>query len=120
MENWRDRLIEAINKDGRSYRALSLEAGLGPNYVNQLLAPNSRGPTASALIKLLAVLKVSPTYIISGSPLTPEHEELLYLATRLSPQGRSNLIEFLRSQINAGPSPAPPADEQPAKQTINE
>lgn len=111
MEKWRDRLIEAINKDGRSHRSLSLEAGLGPNYVNQLLAPNSRGPTASALIKLLAALKVSPTYIISGSAITPEHEELLYLVSRMSPASRSKLVDFLRSDTTPAPSAEPTSDD---------
>lgn len=110
MQNWRKRLIEAIEKDERSYRALSLDAGLGPNYVNQLLAPNSRGPTASALIKLLNALKVSPTYIITGSPLSPEMEELLDLAARMSPDSREKLIDFLRSEQG----PAQDADPQPA------
>lgn len=120
MENWRRRLIEAIHNDGRSYRALSLDAGLGPNYVNQLLAPDSRGPTASALIKLLNVLKVSPTFIITGSPMTPEMEELLDLAARMSPESRDKLIDFLRSEQGLGQSPSSQAASAPATRTTFE
>jgi len=119
MRNWRNRLIEAIKNDERSYRALSLEAGLGPNYVNQLLAPNSRGPTAAALIKLLNALKVSPTYIITGAPLSPETEELLDLVGRMTPESREKLIAFLRSEQVPSRDTKPPPASVRATQTTN-
>lgn len=42
-DGWRDRLLKAIDEDGRSDRAISLSAGLGPNFVSQM-----RGTKASA------------------------------------------------------------------------
>lgn len=119
MEKWRERLIEAIHNDGRSLRAISLDAGLGPNYVNQLIAPTSRGPTAEKLIKLLNTLRVSPTYIITGSPMTADFEELLRLASQMKPETRQKLIDYLRSEVGSGPAPGPPNDDEPASGTID-
>lgn len=34
MEAWFDRLVRAVEADGRSLRALSLAIGAGPNYVH--------------------------------------------------------------------------------------
>lgn len=42
-EGWKDRLLQAIDADGRSDRAISLAAGLGPNFISQM-----RGTTTAA------------------------------------------------------------------------
>lgn len=42
-DDWRDRLLKAIDEDGRSDRAISLAAGLGVNFISQM-----RGTKASA------------------------------------------------------------------------
>jgi hypothetical protein len=42
--NWRDRLLAAIDEDGRSDRAISLAAGLGPNFIGQLRGTKSAAP----------------------------------------------------------------------------
>jgi len=119
MEKWRERLIEAIQNDGRSLRAISLDAGLGPNYVNQLIAPNSRGPTAEKLIKLLNTLRVSPTYIITGSPMTADFEELLRLASQMKPETRQKLIDYLRSEADTEPALRPPSADEAADGTTD-
>lgn len=109
-EKWRERLVQAIESDGRSFRAISLAAGLGPNYVNQLVQ-EGRGPTASALIKLLAALNVSPTHIITGAEMTPDHDEFLAILMALSPERRAKLLDFLRAETTAAaPQQAPHGD----------
>jgi transcriptional regulator with XRE-family HTH domain len=67
MENdWRTRLIEMIDADGRSKRALSQATGFGENYVQQLLKDNKE-PSFTKLAKLLSELGPRATnYVISG------------------------------------------------------
>ncbi|WP_198167892.1 helix-turn-helix transcriptional regulator [Ketogulonicigenium robustum] len=56
MENtWFNRLEEAIRSDDRSMREISLAAGKGPNYVQQLLK-NKKHPGAGNLTKLIEIL----------------------------------------------------------------
>jgi hypothetical protein len=105
MEAWRKRMVDAIKADGRSYREISLKAKLGPNYVTQLLAPNSRGPTVSAFVKLLGVIKASPVYILTGAEMTADAEELLQLAALMDETTRARFVEFLRAQLDREQTP---------------
>lgn len=52
---WFELLKEMIEKDGRPQRAISLAAGLGPNYVQQMVQKNQL-PKPATIEKLLAIL----------------------------------------------------------------
>lgn len=78
MPDWRDRLLEAVDRDGRSDRAISHAAKLGPNFVNEL-RNTDKEPGIKKVLKLAAELKLSTTYLFLGSELTPEDEELIRL-----------------------------------------
>lgn len=54
-DDWFERLKEAIADDGRAAKTISLAAGLGQNFIQQMLAKNQR-PKLSTLDKLLEVL----------------------------------------------------------------
>lgn len=43
-DGWRERLLAAIDADDRSDRAISLAAGLGPNFVSQMRGTKSSAP----------------------------------------------------------------------------
>lgn len=43
-DGWRERLLAAIDEDGRSDRAISLAAGLGPNFISQMRGTKSAAP----------------------------------------------------------------------------
>lgn len=43
-DGWRERLLAAIDDDGRSDRAISLAAGLGPNFVSQMRGTQGAAP----------------------------------------------------------------------------
>lgn len=97
MENgWRARLIDAIEKDERTPRAISLAAGLGPNYLTQMLARGT-SPSTSAVVALCDVLGISLTYLFTGAEMTPEDEELLRLSGELPERRKALLIEMARS-----------------------
>ena len=43
-DGWKERLLKAIDEDGRSDRAISLAAGLGPNFISQMRGTKAAGP----------------------------------------------------------------------------
>ncbi len=55
-QDWRSRLEAAYLASGRSKRDVSLAAGLGPNYLREVLAGKSA--TVENLIALAAVLNI--------------------------------------------------------------
>ena len=99
MQNgWRSRLIEAINADGRDYKAISLEAQCGENYVQQFIK-EGKGMGVDRFVRLLRALgRVPSLYIILGTDLTAEDEELMALVSNLSPEQKQAAIQFFRSQ----------------------
>lgn len=44
IDDWRARLLKAIDEDGRSDRAISLAAKLGPNFISQMRGTKSAAP----------------------------------------------------------------------------
>lgn len=60
---WRDRLHERLTETGRSMRDVSMKAGLGPNYVQQILT-NGGDPTIRNLMAVASELDTSVSYLI--------------------------------------------------------
>lgn len=57
-EPWRMRLRSAVATDGRPYRKLSLAAGMGPNFVHEILSTH-KSPSVESLSRLTKVLGTS-------------------------------------------------------------
>lgn len=97
MENgWRTRLLEAIEKDPRSPRAISLDAGLGPNYLDQMMRRGT-APSTPAVVALCETLKISITYLFTGVEMSREDEELLSISGRLPHDRKALLLQMARS-----------------------
>ncbi len=103
MVNWRTRLLEAVDNDGRSDRAISKAAGLGPNFVNELRR-GQKSPSVDNVIALIRQLGLSETYVFSGFELSGEDEELMRVFLALSPSNREALLVLAR-QLSV-PTPA--------------
>ncbi|HEX9595743.1 MAG TPA: helix-turn-helix transcriptional regulator [Anaerolineales bacterium] len=99
---WRERLVQAIESDGRTPRAISLAANLGPNFISQMLERGT-SPSTQALVSLCGVLGVSLTYIFTGAEMSPEDEDLLRLAAVLPEKQKDLLIEMARQLQDGGP-----------------
>ena len=99
---WRQRLIAAIEKDVRTPRAISIAAGLGPNYLSQMVERGT-SPSIPALVSLCGVLNLSLTYIFTGADMTPEQEELLRLSAELPDQQKDLLVDLARQLRGAEP-----------------
>jgi transcriptional regulator with XRE-family HTH domain len=94
MDNgWFDRLVDAIVRDGRDMKAISLAAGLGQNYVQQMVKDRKK-PKIDTLVRLLNELGRADTlWIITGQEFTDEDRQLLEVAAFLEDDGKRKLIE---------------------------
>jgi transcriptional regulator with XRE-family HTH domain len=102
MEGWLERLELAVKNDGRAPRTISKAAGLGPNYVGELFN-KGKVPSVEKLLKLCAELHVSATYILTGSEVSPESEEMLSILGALGAEQQSTLLTLAR-QLKAARS----------------
>jgi transcriptional regulator with XRE-family HTH domain len=72
-----DAKVEASDPSKRkSKSAISVEAGLAKNFVSQLLT-DKKAPSIDNFIALCNALDVSPTYILTGAPVTKEMEAVI-------------------------------------------
>lgn len=96
MENgWFDRLKEAIESDPRGMRSISLAAGCGPNYVQQMLK-DRKEPGSDRLARLLDTLDTSTAvYVLTGVRLDSDDLAFLKVLTALSPELRASALRFL-------------------------
>lgn len=95
-ENFTTRLMNAIDADGRSDRAISLAAGLGENYVNQMRL-YGKEPSIICAGKLADALNVSLAYVLLGTEITRRDEEFVQLLREVPPHGRQAVLQLLRS-----------------------
>lgn len=91
--DWRKRLIDAIDKSGRSMREISLKARKGPGYLHSILK-EGKDPTIDNLIDICGALNVSLSSIIQGVEMTRESEEILRLLEG-DPDARSGILQIL-------------------------
>ena len=64
MTVFQERLRLAVERSGRSQREVSTAAGLGPGYVNDMLAKADRSPTLDNARALARVLRVEPSWLM--------------------------------------------------------
>ncbi|WP_273773185.1 helix-turn-helix transcriptional regulator [Brucella intermedia] len=70
-ENWKTRLLKAVDEDPRSDRAISLATNMGVNTVNEL-RNTDKSPSIDKVLKLSEVLNLDLGYLFWGQ--TPEKE----------------------------------------------
>lgn len=96
-EGWHSRLIRAIELDGRSLREISLEAGLGPNYIQQMVKYDKEPGTAK-FVRILEVLgSAASLYVTLGIENSDEMVLALAAASSLRQPQRDALTHFLES-----------------------
>lgn len=100
MEDWRTRLIQAVDADGRSDRAISEAAGLGVNFVNELRR-GEKEPGVNKVIKLAATLNLSLGFVFNGSELSARDEADLTVFLSLSPENRLAILNLARQIVAA-------------------
>lgn len=98
MEEWRGRLLDAVKADGRSDRAISLTAGLGPNFVNEL-RNQTKEPGVNKVVRLAHTLGLSLSFVFSGADLSAQVEADLALFLSLSPASRKAILDLAQQLI---------------------
>ena len=97
FEGWKERLLEAIDKDGRSGRKLSAKLKMGPNAISEL-RNTDKSPSFEKVLALIDEVGASRSYVILGLHFTAEDEEVLRLLAQLPKSGREGFLAFLRAQ----------------------
>ncbi len=93
---WRERLDEAIKKSGKSYRAVSLSAGMGKGYVYSVLK-EGKDPSILNLSSICEQVGVSVFFILHGFDLSQDDIELLK-AIRDDPESVRSVLHLVRSR----------------------
>lgn len=95
-DDWKLRLEAAIEASGRSRRAVSLSAGMGPGYVHSLLR-EGKEPTVGSLFAICRELGVSVAHILLGYDMSSEDEDLLRSFARLPAEQKEIVRAILRN-----------------------
>lgn len=93
---WRQRLATAVDGSGKSMRAISLAAGMGPGYLHSVIK-EGKEPTISSLIAICREIGASLGYILLGQDVSSLDEEFLTLITNASEPQKRAILEILRS-----------------------
>lgn len=106
--DWLKRLIAEIEREAernrRSYRSMSLAAGFGANYIQQLVTNEKRSPGFDEVVRLCDMLNVSITYIVTGADISHEDEKFIESFRSLSEEQRSRFLGLLESFVSRDPS----------------
>jgi len=94
-DGWRQRLSAAAKADGRSLRAISLASRLGANYLSELLT-KGKEPSVSKLLALCEQLNVSATFILTGTEVSAESEEMLSILASLPAEQQATILALAR------------------------
>lgn len=108
---WRARLIQCINEDGRSARKIGGLAGVGDNYVSQMINENKQ-PSFDIVVRLCDVLDISITYVVTGAKMSRYEEEVLAILAQMDDQSRQALRAFLET-LAAARAPSRSRDAYP-------
>jgi hypothetical protein len=114
---WVDRLWTAIKEDGRSERAISLEAGLGVNYLGQTRGRGS-SPVSEKLNSVLDVLgKEAALYVMTGVRINSAGIDALNALIGVPEHLRNNAIGLLRAMAQ---DQTPPDHESAQSQSAGD
>lgn len=101
-ENWFPRLIAAIEADGRSKRQISVDAGFGVNYVQQMIN-DGKEPGAKHLQGLLKTLGSHRMFfILTGVDIRPEDKEFVQVALEAPPKVRDRMRDLMLELLASG------------------
>jgi transcriptional regulator with XRE-family HTH domain len=95
---WRERLIDAIDRSGKTRKDIAIDAGLGRAYLYGVIN-EGKSPSVENMLKICKAIGVSPSYIMFGWNISPKQQELLDLAQQ-HPDQLEALLAILRSKTS--------------------
>lgn len=109
-DGWFERLVAALEADGRGMRALSLAAKCGPNYIQQMIS-NGKRPTVDKLLSILEVLGEGKALeILIGARLSKTDVDFIQLFSALDPSAKDAALSFFRTLLERQQNQAQPSD----------
>ena len=100
---WFDRLLSLIEESknaGKDYKEISRAAGLGQNYVQQMVK-NRKQPTVDKFLAIMNVLgKAKVGYVLTGEEISEEDLMLVEAAAGLPSSAKPAALDFFR-QLSA-------------------
>ena len=94
-ETWQGRLKRGLKEKGLSQRRVSLDAGMGPGYVNSLIK-EGKDPTIDHLLAICRVSGLSLSWVLFDVEISAETEEIMKLLERVPEAKRESLLNLLR------------------------
>lgn len=98
--DWRTRLTEAIERDGRSDRAICAAIGRSGSYLNGILK-GGKEPGIESMLQLAKTLNISLSWLMFGVELDGDAEQLLKLFTSLSAKRRKSFLQMAEAVVSA-------------------
>lgn len=111
-ETWFDRLELAVKRDGRPLRVISTDAGLGVNYLQQLLKDRKEPGVERFMLILKALGTASSLYVLTGREFTKDDEGFLTVALNLKPAARARAADLFQSLLGQQGASELPPDQQ--------
>ena len=97
MESWRKRLIEAVDADPRSDRAISIAAGIGVNAVNELRNTGKK-PSVERALMIANEVGISLSRLFLDLDISVEEEEMIRLMSAADPDVQEAVLTILRGK----------------------
>lgn len=116
---WFLRLKQILEHDPRSKRAISIAAGRGPNFVQQMLK-DGKEPGADKLASILAAYPPEIRYyVLTGIRATERDIQFLALLADRHPDKKEKALTLLEAilaeEAPSEPSPSPPRSSEPKR-----
>jgi DNA-binding CsgD family transcriptional regulator/lambda repressor-like predicted transcriptional regulator len=107
MRLWTNNLLRLMSERGLKARGLSIQAGLNPTAVRDILKGRSRFPRYSTIVALANVLKVTPEILMRHNNENQDYPDRSQSVDRLKPQTIENyihalkdILDFLQTHLN--------------------
>ncbi len=102
QDNWKQRLLRAIDADERSDRAISKAAGLGINFVNEL-KNTDKDPSVTKVLRLAKELNLSIAQVFLGFEISNDDEYLLSVLKNIPQEQKVALLTALQAAAKQNP-----------------
>lgn len=102
QDNWKQRLLRAIDADERSDRAISKAAGLGINFVNEL-KNTDKDPSVTKVLRLAKELNLSIAQVFLGLEISNDDEYLLSVLKNIPQEQKVALLTALQAAAKQNP-----------------
>ena len=93
--DWRTRLRYNLEKNDKSWREVSLAAGLSAGYISSILH-EGKEPTFKNLLAIIDEIGVSLSSIVFGVEMGPDEEELLRAFSKLDADAKETFLRMAK------------------------